>query len=867
MRRFTFSDEDPVEFNSPQELYKDYKKKKISGILDFQSDILDKYLETGYKENNVAIELPTGSGKTLVGLLLAEYRRIKENEKVVYVCPNNQLVYQVVDKAENEYGIPAIAFTGRQADYPSIDRNDYITSKKIAVTNYSSIFNTNSFFKDADVLIFDDAHSAENYISSNWTVNIDRESHTELFNAVTELLKDVIDYSSYIRLREKGAAGEEVNWCDLVPIQSLDKIEKQLFDTIDPRVSSLPLMYPWSNIKYHLSACNIYLSKQEIVIRPYIPPTMTHPAFLNAKHRIFMSATLGMSGEIEKTTGLSNIHRISLEENIPSIGRRFFIFPNAKFEPSDTNNIFKGIQNQTPRGVVLVEKTKTVENLKKFFEVELPETEIYTIGDIEKSLESYKNNDNALAILANRYDGINMQDDTCHFLALFGLPNSSNLQEKFFTSKLSTSVLYNERIKSKITQAVGRCTRSTNDYAVVFVVGRDLENILVSQDKQKLFDPELRAEIETGYSVSRQAETIEDLIEIAGLGFTRTNEWDEIDKRIITRRNKFQAENSFNKINIELHSAAILEVQYQYKLWDKDYTAAITIAEKIFSILRDRDLFGYRQYWNYQLGSLYNRLYLNENNLLYAEKANAHYSQAAAFSNTINWFNNLKVQTEKTKVDNAESVSLSYLIDGIEFYAMRMNPVRRSIEFEERCVKIMELLTSMEGKNFERGLEELGTALGYKTGNPKRDGDPDPWWQLGSQICIVSEAKIYQSEDKAISLTHVRQAASHVNWVRANLNELESAAEIITIFVTNTSSVASEAVIHASDIFYVNRDDLVSFAQKSLSAVARIIRNFVSEGNMSWRMYAAKELVDNNLSPEEIINFFKVNNLQDLPSK
>ena len=27
VRRFTFSDEDPVEFNSPQELYKDYKKK------------------------------------------------------------------------------------------------------------------------------------------------------------------------------------------------------------------------------------------------------------------------------------------------------------------------------------------------------------------------------------------------------------------------------------------------------------------------------------------------------------------------------------------------------------------------------------------------------------------------------------------------------------------------------------------------------------------------------------------------------------------------------------------------------------------------------------------------------------------------
>jgi superfamily II DNA or RNA helicase len=35
--------------------------------------------------------MPTGTGKTLVGLTIASYKQQKDNLKVVFLCPNNQL--------------------------------------------------------------------------------------------------------------------------------------------------------------------------------------------------------------------------------------------------------------------------------------------------------------------------------------------------------------------------------------------------------------------------------------------------------------------------------------------------------------------------------------------------------------------------------------------------------------------------------------------------------------------------------------------------------------------------------------------------------------------------------------------------------
>lgn len=99
------------EIESPEALFYDLRNRKVEGLLAHQADVLRVYREMVGKPD-IAMELPTGSGKTLIGLLTGEYRRLTRGERVVFLCPTKQLVHQVVEEAKAKYDIHPIAFTG-----------------------------------------------------------------------------------------------------------------------------------------------------------------------------------------------------------------------------------------------------------------------------------------------------------------------------------------------------------------------------------------------------------------------------------------------------------------------------------------------------------------------------------------------------------------------------------------------------------------------------------------------------------------------------------------------------------------------------------------------------------------------------------
>ena len=206
---------------TPDLLFRQLTRRKHPDVLPHQQVMMQVYASRAVNKSDVALQLPTGSGKTLVGLLIAEWRRRKNGEKVVYLCPTKQLVNQVVAQAEEKYGLSVVGFTGSNQNYRPVDTTKYNQRECVAVTTYSSLFNTNPFFKDAEVIIIDDAHAAESYVASLWTLEIDRETDDVVHGVLSEVFKAHLDANDYTRLTGQWEGEFDSAWVEKIPTTTL----------------------------------------------------------------------------------------------------------------------------------------------------------------------------------------------------------------------------------------------------------------------------------------------------------------------------------------------------------------------------------------------------------------------------------------------------------------------------------------------------------------------------------------------------------------------------------------------------------------------------------------------------------------------
>ena len=87
---------DSTWYATPAEMYRDLPRRPgaAPALWAHQADTLGRFTEAA-DEPDLAVELPTGTGKTLVGLLIAEWNRRNRSERVAYACPTRQLAQQV----------------------------------------------------------------------------------------------------------------------------------------------------------------------------------------------------------------------------------------------------------------------------------------------------------------------------------------------------------------------------------------------------------------------------------------------------------------------------------------------------------------------------------------------------------------------------------------------------------------------------------------------------------------------------------------------------------------------------------------------------------------------------------------------------
>ena len=834
-----------VAIETPEALLHDLRAKTIKGPISHQADMWRNYLDEALEKSDVALQLPTGSGKTLVGLILAEWRRQKYNEKVVYLCPTNQLVHQVVEQAENKYGLSVAKFVGKIKDYPLAVKSDYEGADKIAVTSYSALFNTNSFFNDADIIIFDDAHASENYISSLWSLGISRydDESKSLFVAFANLIKNHIPQIDYDRMTNDDSIED---WVDKLPITSFLELKKDIEQILDTHCMDTSMQYPWRMIKDHLTACQCYIGSNKILIRPMIPPTMTHAPFANAKQRIYMSATLGNGGDLERLTGVAKIFRLPIPTgwDKQGIGRRFFLFPERSLEKKeDIDDFLKEAMEMSGRSVVLTKDFSSAEEFETFVQ-EKVKYDIFNATDIEQSKKDFVEKEKTVAIIANRYDGIDFAEDEARTLIISDLPTSTNLQEKFFVTRMAANELLNERILTRIVQAMGRCTRSSTDYSAVIVLGEKLVSYLLPEKKRKLLHPELQAELEFGIEQSKDA-TLKDFIDNLQAFLDQTSDWFEADKEIIALRDELTKIEPGYITNLQ--NSVSSEISYQYKMLQTDYDGAVDEARNVLKELTDSALKGYRALWNYLAGSA--SLLAGNNDL-----AIDFFKKAMKAAPSLKWMVTLAKSSGVESSEHIEDKDLNNVIENFEKqlkkYGLTSN---RKYDKEEKF--ILDGILTGDAKEFEEAQKRLGILIGFEAGNVESDASPDPWWMLSEKLCVVFEDHS-EGTKEFFDATKARQATTHDNWIRGNL-PVDADIEIVKVLVTPLKKAHAGALPHLKDVYLWTLDDFRDWTKHILGVLRDARNTYNGEGDLFWRNTVKDIYVSNYLSPSLLVENIK----------
>lgn len=131
----------------------------LNDLYASQAEVLDGWYNRR-TEKDLVVKLHTGSGKTLVGVLIAQSVMNETGEPVIYLAPTNQLVDKVLAKSR-EYGIPALPYT-KGRPLPA----EFYDGKSVLVGAHETLFNDRSKLGvrgsgqevvKAGAIIFDDA--------------------------------------------------------------------------------------------------------------------------------------------------------------------------------------------------------------------------------------------------------------------------------------------------------------------------------------------------------------------------------------------------------------------------------------------------------------------------------------------------------------------------------------------------------------------------------------------------------------------------------------------------------------------------------------------------------------------------------------
>jgi hypothetical protein len=795
--------------DSPLDLYERLQVTE-PGLTDLwlhQGNALRRYHQEHLDHRDVALELPTGAGKTLVGLLIAEWRRLAMRQPVAYACLNNQLAEQVASKAAG-YGIDVVLLTGKKDAWPPLNAAAFRAGDAIAITNYNHVFNYWSGLDEASTLVFDDAHGGEDAVADTWSITVSREREPGLFSSLVGAVGGALSppFSSLLAQvdidpREQGI--------EMVPPTALPERVEQLRDALASGiVSKSHNDFALRAIGQHLERCLVYCSPREVLIRPFIPPTRDLSHVYNADQRLYMSATLGTGGELERAFGVDRVRRIPAEVGQQRSGRRLLLMPGLRIDEAPADEMIRNAIASTPRTAIIAPSSRALQSTA---DVLLdPGTTRRGPGEIAAFIQEQP----SALLLANRYDGIDLPDEQCRLIILSGLPAFGHSQERFLFETVGAERVLRERIRTRIIQGAGRATRNRQDFAAVILRGEDLLRFVQRQEGRGEMRPELQVELELGESYSR--DTNVDLLEALGVFWEHGEGWQPIESYLrdqVAARQRIE-----DPVSTALGAAAPHEVHAWWSCWQGDLQSAVDAAMAAVAQLVGEPLRAYRAIWEYFAASWAATLSTQTGEPSLAQAAASLRTSAETTARMLRWFPRFQDGPQALPIGPQHDARAERLTDWIR----RLNTRRR--RFQETITTMREQLASRDPTTFHQGIETLGLALGFSTWRDDgRPACPDGAWRDNGKAWVLFEAKTLQGSENPVPTSDIRQANSHDNWIEAEEAWRPRPERLLTVIVSPRETLGDAVEVVADpDVTLVEPQVLEAIADQAMSALAHL---------------------------------------------
>ena len=459
--------------------------------------VLKKWSMTDDGARDLVVKLHTGQGKTLIGLLILQSRLNAGGGPVVYLCPNKFLIAQAREQAK-QFGI-------RTCEAGSELPDEFLDGTTILVTSVQKLFNGLTKFGlgtqsvRVDTVLMDDAHACADIIREQCRIRIPADAPA--YQALRVLFANDLE-------------GQGVGtWADIsngrrdavlpVPYWAWLPRESEVANVLSKNQHYEYIRFAWPLLKDILGHCQCVVSGAAVEIEPYVAPLDAFGSYWNARYRVFMSATVTNDAFLIKGLQLAPetiVAPLGYEEETWA-GERMLLLPSLIHGDLNRERIVTelGKPNSKRRSgvVALVPSTARTQDWGKYgATVADKDNVLAVIGELKKGMLENT------VVLVNRYDGIDLPDDTCRILVFDGRPYSENLSDLWQELCRPNSEATLMRTVRSIEQGMGRSVRGEKDYCVVIAVGTDLVRILRDPATRRYFSPQMVAQIDLGFEIA-----------------------------------------------------------------------------------------------------------------------------------------------------------------------------------------------------------------------------------------------------------------------------------------------------------------------------------------------------------------------------